>query len=98
VDPHQSRSGGLLHPGAFLAHLFGAGQHPHPAGGAGCCCARSAGPRRSGRSPLPRPDPPTAARKPPATASRSPVVPAPLRQWPRRQAQAGCPGPHGCQK
>jgi len=68
------------------------------AGGAGCCCARSTGLHRWGRFPLPRPDPPTAARQPAATASRSPVGPVPLRQWPHRRAPAGCPGPHGCRK
>jgi hypothetical protein len=34
MDPHhQPRLGGLLHPGALLAHLLGAGEHPHPATG-----------------------------------------------------------------
>jgi ABC-type uncharacterized transport system permease subunit len=33
VDLHQAHLGGLLHPGALLAHLLSAGEDPHPATG-----------------------------------------------------------------
>lgn len=94
--PDQARPGSLLHGGALPAHLLGAGPPTHVAAHHESFAACLEAPQppvavavalvvdhcRWDHFPPPRPDPPTAAWKPEATASRSPADPA---------RQHGCP-------